>query len=162
MHSPLIRPATVADCGLILQFIRDLAEYERALDAVEATESHLRETLFCANPRVHAVIAEYEGEAAGFAVFFFNYSTWLGRHGLFLEDLFVHPSRRGHGIGKALLHHLAQRAVAENCGRMEWNVLDWNTPAISFYQSLGAKPQDEWIGYRLSGEALQQFAANSG
>jgi GNAT superfamily N-acetyltransferase len=153
-----IRPAVEADIDTILRFIRELASYERALDAVEATPERLRATLFCNRPRVHCSIAELEGEPAGFAVWFFNYSTWLGRHGLFLEDLYVSEAQRGRGLGKALLRHLAGLAVASGCGRFEWNVLDWNRPAIDFYESFGAQPQSEWVGYRLSGEALQAFA----
>ncbi|TCO73227.1 GNAT family N-acetyltransferase [Chromatocurvus halotolerans] len=155
-----IRPATVEDIDTILRFIRELADYERALDAVEATPERLRATLFCNRPRVHCSIAELAGEPAGFAVWFFNYSTWLGLHGLFLEDLYVTDAMRGRGLGKALLQHLAKLAVASGCGRFEWNVLDWNRPAIDFYESFGAQPQSEWVGYRLSGEALRAFAAS--
>ncbi|MEQ8514420.1 MAG: GNAT family N-acetyltransferase [Chromatocurvus sp.] len=155
-----IRPATPEDIDIIMHFIRELAEYERALDAVEATPDRLRATLFCNRPRVHCSIAELAGEPAGFAVWFFNYSTWLGRHGLFLEDLYVSDARRGRGLGKALLQHLARLAVASGCGRFEWNVLDWNRPAIDFYESVGASPQSEWVGYRLSGEALRAFAGS--
>lgn len=153
-----IRPATADDIDIIMQFIRELAEYERALDAVEATPERLRATLFCNRPRVHCSIAELAGEPSGFAVWFFNYSTWLGRHGLFLEDLYVSDAHRGRGLGRALLQHLARLAVASGCGRFEWNVLDWNRPAIDFYESFGATPQSEWVGYRLSGEALLSFA----
>ena len=155
-----IRPATPDDIGTILRFIRELAAYERALDAVEATPEKLRATLFCRHPRVHCSIAELDGQPAGFAVWFFNYSTWLGRHGLFLEDLYVSDTLRGHGVGKALLRHLAKLAVASGCGRFEWNVLDWNRPAIDFYESFGAQAQSEWLGYRLSGEALRTFAGS--
>lgn len=153
-----IRPANADDITVILQFIRELADYEQALDAVTATPERLRATLFCNRPRVHCSIAELAGEPAGFAVWFFNYSTWLCLHGLFLEDLYVTDAMRGQGLGKALLQHLAKLAVASGCGRFEWNVLDWNRPAIDFYESFGAMPQSEWVGYRLSGEALRTFA----
>ncbi len=155
-----IRRAQASDTATILQFVKDLAEYEKALHEVAATEDQLREVLFCDNPRVEALICEIDGKPAGFAVYFFSFSTWLGKLGLFLEDLYVSPDHRGSGAGKALLKHLAQIAVARDCGRFEWNVLDWNTPAIEFYESFGAKPQSEWIGYRLSGQALADFAAS--
>ena len=155
-----IRRAEASDTATILQFVRDLADYEKALHEVAATEGQLREVLFCENPRVEALICEIDGKPAGFAVYFFSFSTWLGKLGLFLEDLYVSPDHRGSGAGKALLKHLAQIAVARDCGRFEWNVLDWNTPAIEFYESFGAKPQSEWIGYRLSGQALADFAAS--
>lgn len=159
MSDIVIRDAQEADAALILRFIRELADYEKALDEVEASAGQLADALFCANPRVFSVICEVDGAPAGFALYFYNFSTWLGRHGLFLEDLYVNPEYRGLGAGKALLHYLARVAVSEGCGRFEWNVLDWNRPAIEFYESFGARPQSEWIGYRLSGEALQQFAA---
>ena len=158
MSATNIRPATEDDIDIIMQFIRELAEYEGALDAVEATPERLRATLFCNRPRVHCSIGELGGVPSGFAVWFFNYSTWLGRHGLFLEDLYVSDAQRGRGLGRALLQHLAKLAVASGCGRFEWNVLDWNRPAIDFYESFGAGPQSEWVGYRLSGEALSAFA----
>jgi GNAT superfamily N-acetyltransferase len=158
MSEIVIRDAQPADAALILGFIRELADYEKALDAVEASASQLADALFCANPRVFSVICEVDGAPAGFALYFYNFSTWLGRHGLFLEDLYINPAYRGLGAGKALLQYLARVAVSEGCGRFEWNVLDWNRPAIEFYESFGARPQSEWIGYRLSGEALQQFA----
>jgi GNAT superfamily N-acetyltransferase len=162
MSTLTIRQARPADCPLILQFIRDLALYERALDEVQATVPQLEALLFSENPRVYGVICEENGEALGFALYFFNFSSWLGRLGLYLEDLYVNPAQRGKGAGKALLRHLAQVAVAEGCGRFEWNVLDWNEPAIRFYESFGARPQSEWTGYRLTGEALQAFAAGKG
>lgn len=158
MSEIVIRDARPADAALILGFIRELADYEKALDAVEASASQLADALFCANPRVFSVICEVDGAPAGFALYFYNFSTWLGRHGLFLEDLYINPAYRGLGAGKALLQYLARVAVSEGCGRFEWNVLDWNRPAIEFYESFGSRPQSEWIGYRLSGEALQQFA----
>src|SRR5437588_5908675 len=134
-----IRPATSADVALIVSFIRELAEYERAPEAAVATPADLLRDGFGAEPKFRVVIAEWNGQPAGFALFFYNYSTWQGRAGLFLEDLFVRPAFRGRGIGKALLVHLAQIAVKENCRRLEWQVLDWNTSAIDFYTSLGAQ-----------------------
>ena len=154
----VIRAAEPGDTGVLLGFVRELAEYEKALPEVTAGEDDLAAALFCAHPRVHALVCERDGEAAGMAIYFYNFSTWLGRHGLFLEDLYVTPRFRGEGIGKALLQALARRAVAEGCGRFEWNVLDWNEPAIRFYESFGAQAQSEWVGYRLSGAALEAFA----
>ena len=153
-----IRPATSADVPLIIRFIRELADYEKAPEEAVATEQQLEQALFCDSPRVYSVICEVDGNPAGFALYFYNFSTWLGRHGLFLEDLYVTPDQRGAGAGKALLKHLARLAVQEGCGRFEWNVLDWNKPAIDFYEAFGAQPQSEWIGYRLAGEALSAFA----
>jgi GNAT superfamily N-acetyltransferase len=153
-----IRPATPADAALILYFIRELAIYERAEDEVVTDETGIRDSIFGPQSTVSALICLLDGKPVGFAVYFFNYSTWLGRRGLFLEDLYVSPEFRGLGAGKALLHHLAREAVAKGCGRFEWNVLDWNTPAIEFYESLGARPQSEWTGYRLTGDALTRFA----
>ena len=155
-----IRPAERRDIGTIMQFIRDLADYEKALHEVLASEVDLEQILFGEDSRVEALICEIDGQAAGFAVYFFNFSTWLGKLGLFLEDLYVAPEQRGSGAGKALLKQLARIAVAGDCGRFEWNVLDWNTPAIEFYESFGAQAQSEWIGYRLSGQALVDFAAD--
>jgi len=153
-----IRPARAEDSALILRFITDLAIYEKAKEAVIATETDIRDSLFAEDSTTSALICELGDEAAGFAVYFFNYSTWLGKHGLYLEDLYVSPEFRGTGAGKALLKHLAQLAVSKNCGRFEWSVLDWNEPAIGFYKSIGAQPQDEWVGYRLSGKALTDLA----
>ncbi len=153
-----IRPGQPSDVAQILHFIRELAEYERAPEEAVASEQQLHAALFSEPQRVWSVICEIDNDAAGFALYFFNYSTWTGKHGLYLEDLYVSPDFRGRGAGKALLQHLAQVAVAEDCPRFEWNVLDWNTPAIDFYQSVGARPQSGWTGYRLSGEALQAFA----
>ena len=153
-----IRPAAKTDIALILRFIRGLAEYEKLLDSVVATEEKIRATLFGPKPYAEVVIAEYEGEPAGFALFFHNYSTFLAQPGIYLEDLFVDPLYRGKGIGKSLLTHLAQLAVARNCGRLEWSVLDWNDPAIGFYKSLGAVPMDEWTIFRVTGEALSKLA----
>lgn len=153
-----IRPATVADVPLILEFIKGLAEYERAPDQVEATEERLRETLFGAHPAAFVLIASVDDAPAGFALYFHNYSTWLARPGLYLEDLFVRPEYRGRGIGAALLAELARIAVERGCGRMEWWVLDWNEPAIGFYRALGAIPMDEWTVFRVTGEALAKLA----
>lgn len=153
-----IRPASVEDSTLILRFITELAIYENAEDEVVATETDIRDNLFASDSTASALICEIDGQAIGFAVYFFNYSTWLGKHGLYLEDLYVSPEFRGAGAGKALLKHLARLAVSKNCGRFEWSVLDWNEPAIGFYKSIGALPQDEWIAYRLSGKALTDFA----
>ncbi len=155
MSAPLtIQPARPNDIGQMMQFIQDLADYEKEPDAVVATAADLQRELFNESPRVFAVICWDGDEAVGFALYFFNYSTWLGRQGLYLEDLYVDPKHRGRGAGKALLTHLAQIAVAEGCGRFEWSVLDWNQPAIDFYESLGARPQSEWTTYRLTGDAL--------
>ena len=152
-----IRSATAADVPLILGFIRGLAEYERMLDQVEATEERLQASLFPANGRVpdaHCVIGSVDGVAAGFALYFFNYSTFLARPGLYLEDLFVKPEFRGAGLGKALLLHLARLAHERGCGRMEWAVLDWNEPAIGFYEAIGAKRLLDWQICRLDRETL--------
>jgi GNAT superfamily N-acetyltransferase len=153
-----IRPATAGDVPLILSFIRELAEYERAPEAAVAMPEDLLRDGFGANPKFRVVLAEWEGQPAGFALFFYNYSTWQGRPGLYLEDLFVRPAFRGRGIGKALLIHLAQIALRENCGRFVWAVLDWNQPSIDFYQSLGAKVMKEWLTMRVEGEALERLA----
>lgn len=153
-----IRQATTEDSARILRFVTELAIYEKAEQEVLATESDIRESIFGRDSTTHAVICNIDNKPVGFAVYFFNYSTWLGKHGLYLEDLYVSPEYRGAGAGKALLKHLAKIAVSKNCGRFEWSVLDWNEPAIRFYQSIGAKSQDEWVGYRLAGEALEEFA----
>ncbi|MBC5782346.1 GNAT family N-acetyltransferase [Ramlibacter sp. USB13] len=156
-----IRPATEEDVPLILGFIRELAIYEKAESEVVATEAHIRNSLFGANAVPRALICRVGEVDAGFAVYFFNYSTWQGRRGLYLEDLYVSPAHRHAGAGKAMLRHLARVAVANGCGRFEWSVLDWNEPAIRFYRSIGAVPLDEWVRYRLTGDALAQFAAGS-
>lgn len=155
-----IRPATAGDVPLILAFIRDLAIYEKLLPTVEATEEKLRATLFPAagTPAAECVLAFSGVTPAGFALFFANYSTFLAKPGLYLEDLFVKPELRGRGIGKALLVHLARLANQRGCGRMEWSVLDWNQPAIEFYESLGAQRLHEWTICRLTGAALAQYA----
>jgi len=156
-----IRPARPGDRDLIFAFIRELAEYEKLLEHVDATAGDVERALFGASPRVFCDIAEAKGQAAGFALWFYNYSTFRGRHGIYLEDLFVRPAFRGRGLGKALLANLAKRAVAENCSRVEWSVLDWNEPSIAFYKSLGAKALDDWTIFRLSDEALRNLAVSS-
>lgn len=153
-----VRPATPADAGLIHQFILDLAEYEKLLDTVQATEADTAAALFGDKARAFADIAEIHGEPVGFALWFYNYSTFVGRHGIYLEDLFVRPSARGSGAGKALLANLAKRCVDEGLGRLEWSVLNWNAPSIAFYDGLGAAAMDEWIIRRLTGEALRKLA----
>ncbi|NOU50422.1 GNAT family N-acetyltransferase [Pseudoalteromonas sp. JBTF-M23] len=153
-----IRPAEKSDAATILAFINSLAVYEKEPDAVFNTVSEIEKKLFCEHPTAHALICEQDGEAIGFAVYFFNYSTWLGKHGLYLEDLYVSQDKRGNGAGKAIMQYLAQLALEKDCGRFEWVVLDWNKPAIDFYDSIGAKPQSEWIIYRLSGDELRLFA----
>ena len=156
-----IRPATPDDAELILRFITELAIYEKAEHEVKTDAAGIRDSLFAERATAHGLICEHQGRPIGYAVYFFNYSTWLGKHGLYLEDLYISPEARGLGAGKALLRHLAQLAVARDCGRFEWSVLDWNTPAIDFYQSFGARPQSEWTTYRLTGQALLDFAAGS-
>jgi GNAT superfamily N-acetyltransferase len=153
-----IRKATAADVPAILDFIRALAIYEREPDAVSATEEALLRDGFGPNPFYFCLIAEHDGAPAGFALYFFNYSTWMGRPGLYLEDLFVHPEFRGFGIGKALLQEVAAIAVENNCPRLQWEVLDWNTPAIDFYRAMGAEFLDEWRNVRVTGEALARLA----
>jgi GNAT superfamily N-acetyltransferase len=155
-----IRPAQKADVPLILDLIRALAEYEREPDKAVATAEDLIRDGFTPNsaPKFRVIIADWNGAPAGFALFFYNYSTWNGRPGIYLEDLFVRPDFRGKGIGKALLVHLAQIAVEENCMRLEWQVLDWNTPAIDFYKSLGALHMKEWFSMRVTGAALPALA----
>lgn len=156
----VVRVATVADAPLILQFIRELAEYERMLDEVEATEADIRRDLFGENPRSFCEIAEHDGKPVGFALWFYNYSTFRGRAGIYLEDLFVRTEARGAGAGKALLRRLAQRCVDAELGRLEWAVLNWNAPSIAFYDSLGASAKTEWTVRRLDGEALETLAAS--
>ena len=154
-----LRPAAPTDCALILSFIRELAEYEKLAHEVVATESGLRDQLFGATPRAEVVIAELDGEPVGFALFFHNFSTFTGRKGLYLEDLYVRPVARGAGVGKRLMQHLARLAIARDCARFEWAVLDWNEPAIRFYRSIGAIGMDSWRVQRLAGEALAKLAA---
>ncbi len=155
-----IRQATVDDAALILRFITELAIYENAESEVIANRSDIENSLFASDSTTRAIICNIDNEPVGFAVYFFNYSTWLGKHGLYLEDLYVSPQHRGAGAGKALLKHLAEIALARDCGRFEWSVLDWNEPAIRFYQAIGAKAQDEWVAYRLTGKALVELASS--
>ncbi|MGA2276602.1 MAG: GNAT family N-acetyltransferase [Terracidiphilus sp.] len=152
-----IRPATRADLPRILAFIRALAAYERAPDAVTSTEASLERDGFGPNPHFFCLIAEYDGQTAGFALYFFNYSSWVGL-GIYLEDIFVEPEFRGLGIGKALLEHVAAIAVERGCQRLQWAVLDWNTPAIDFYRAMGSEFLDEWRNVCVSGEALKRLA----
>jgi GNAT superfamily N-acetyltransferase len=160
MTAPItIRPATEQDIPTILGFIRDLAKYEHLEHEVVATESSLRQTLFGTRPYAEVVFATLDDVPQGFALFFHNYSTFLGKPGIYLEDLFVRPEARGRGIGKYLLTWLAQTAVERNCGRLEWAVLDWNEPSIGFYRSLGAVLKSEWQIFRLTGEALTNLAS---
>jgi GNAT superfamily N-acetyltransferase len=154
----LIRTATIEDVPVILELIRALAEYERAPDDVVVTEDGLRGVLFNDKPAAEVLLALENGNPVGFALYFFNFSTWLGRPGLYLEDLFVRPEIRGKGYGRALLQRLAQIAHERGCGRMEWAVLDWNEPAIGFYRKLGAKAQDEWTVFRLTSEGIARLA----
>lgn len=156
-----IRPATADDVPTMLRFVRELAEFEREPDAVVATEADLLRDGFGGTPRFRALMAEYCNEPAGFALFFESYSTWLGHHGIRLEDLYVTPAMRGHGIGKALLARLARIAVDEGCPRLEWDVLDWNASAIAVYERVGARMQTEWRIMRLAGDALEQLAAEA-
>jgi GNAT superfamily N-acetyltransferase len=153
-----IRPAHVEDVPVILELIRDLATYERAPDEVVATEEQLVDVLFGERPTAEVLLAYEGGSAVGFAVYFYNFSTWLGRPGLYLEDLFVKPEKRGKGYGRALLVELARIARDRGCGRMEWAVLDWNEPAINFYRALGAKPMDEWTVFRLTRDGIARLA----
>ncbi len=157
-----IRPAEERDAGLILDFIRELAAYERLAHEVVATQDDIARSLFGPQPRAFADIAEWDGKPAGFALWFYNFSTFSGRHGIYLEDLFVRPAHRGRGIGKALLLNLAQRCRDEGLARLEWAVLDWNAPSIAFYRSLEAQPMEEWTVYRLTGEALDRLGAGTG
>jgi GNAT superfamily N-acetyltransferase len=154
----VIRSAVAADCASILQFIRDLGEYERLSHEVVASEDTLRATLFGARPAAEVLIAEYNGTAAGFALFFHTYSTFLAKPGLYLEDLFVRPTHRRHGIATALMRRLARLAVARDCGRFEWSVLNWNQPALDFYRRIGAVSMSDWTVQRVTGEALLNLA----
>ncbi|XQW85994.1 GNAT family N-acetyltransferase [Thalassotalea piscium] len=158
MSQLTIRPATENDCDTLLHFVRELAIYENAEDEVLATSETIKQSMFAEHSGVYGLICELEGKAIGFSVYFFNYSTWLAKPGLYLEDLYVSQEHRGKGAGIALLKHLAKIAIAKGCGRFEWSCLDWNTPSREFYESLGAEPQEEWIGYRMSGETLRDFA----
>jgi GNAT superfamily N-acetyltransferase len=153
-----IRPARPGEAGLVFALVRELADYERLLGSVDATEAMIDAALFAPNPRVSCDIAEWDGEAAGFALWFPNFSSFRGRHGIYLEDLYVRPAYRRRGIGRALFRHLAQRCVAEGWTRFEWSVLDWNEPSIAFYRSLGADLLAEWTVCRITGEALTRLA----
>lgn len=156
-----IRPTTVDDVPVILSFIQKLADYEKLSHEVVATEDGLREVLFGERRYAETVIAYYQNQPVGFALFFHNFSTFLGKPGIYLEDLFVDIEHRGKGFGKALLVYLARLAQERNCGRFEWSVLDWNEPSIKFYESLGARPLSDWTMYRLTGEALKKLAAEN-
>jgi len=153
-----IRPAVRTDATQILAFITELAEYERARHEVIASVADIEHSLFDEGSTVHSLICERDGRAIGFAVYFYSYSTWLGRNGIYLEDLYITPEQRGGGAGRDLLRYIAREAVEHRCGRLEWSVLDWNAPAIGFYESLGAQAQDEWVRYRLDGDKLLSFA----
>jgi len=154
----VIRPARPGDTGEIHRLIRELADYERSLAAVSATSDDLARALFGPAPAIFAHVAEHDGEVAGFALWFVNYSTWLGRHGIYLEDLYVTPAVRGHGYGRALLAELARICVQRGYGRLDWWVLDWNSPAIGFYAAVGAEAMDDWTVHRLAGPALRALA----
>lgn len=156
-----LRQAVEGDVSLVLSFIRKLAEFEKLAHEVSATEADLRRTLFGPKAYAEVTIAELSGRAVGFALYFHNYSTFLGKPGLYLEDLFVDPEARGRGVGKALLSHLARLAVERGCGRLEWWVLDWNRPAIELYESLGARPMSDWMVFRVTGEALEKLAVTA-
>lgn len=156
-----IKPATPADVPIILQLIRELAEFERLLHEVQATEEQLREHLFGARPSAEVVIARIGDEVAGFALFFHNFSTFLGRPGIYLEDLYVRQKFRGQGCGGALLRHLARLALERGCGRLEWAVLNWNVQAIEFYRKLGAEPMNQWTVYRVTGDALGALGSSA-
>lgn len=153
-----IREAIIEDSSLILKFVNELATFERAASEVSVTVEDIQRSIFSANSSVHALICSINSEPIGFAVYYYNYSTWLGKNGLFLEDIYITPKYRGKGAGKKLLKHLAEIAVSKGCGRFELSVLDWNQPAIKFYESIGAKPLTEWISYRLEGKALEELA----
>ncbi|MFT4198174.1 MAG: GNAT family N-acetyltransferase [Pseudoxanthomonas sp.] len=160
MSAPLsIRAAAPDDIPLILQMVGELALYEREPEAAQASAAQMQRALFDDGHVAHALICEQAGQALGFALYFHNFSTWTGRKGIYLEDLFVRDTHRGKGAGKALLQYIAQLAVEQGCGRFEWAVLDWNTPAIDFYKACGARPMDEWTVFRLDGRALADFAA---
>jgi GNAT superfamily N-acetyltransferase len=159
--SILIRPATADDVPAIIGFIHELAAYEKLLHEVKINAAQLQQHLFGPNPKVYALMAEIDGSRVGYALYFYNFSTFLGRPGMFLEDLYIQPASRGRGLGKALLARLAQIAVAEDCGRLEWSVLDWNEPSIKFYKSMGAQPMDDWTTMRMTGESLTSLAARA-
>ena len=159
MQALNIRKAVREDSALLLQFVEELAIYEKALDQVEATVEAIEESLFAEDSHSYALICEHRGEPVGCAIYFFNYSTWLAKPGLYLEDLYVTPQSRGLGAGKALLRAMANIALKKGCGRFEWSCLDWNTPSREFYASIGAVDQPEWVSYRMTGQPLMDFAA---
>ena len=161
MSALAIRPAVPADAGLVFALVRELAAYERLGHEVDASEAGIAEALFGPNPRAFCDIAEWAGEPAGFALWFYSFSSFRGRHGIWLEDLFVRPAQRGHGIGRALLVRLAARCRDENLGRLEWSVLDWNEPAIAFYRAIGARAMDAWSIRRLDGDALATLGGSA-
>jgi len=153
-----IRPATASDASQILTFITELAIYERAGHEVKASTNDIQRSLFADNAPARALMCLHDGQPIGYAVYFYSYSTWLGRNGVYLEDLYITPEKRSIGAGRALLRHIAREAVANDCGRLEWSVLDWNEPAIKFYEAIGAAPQSEWVRYRKEGAGLLDFA----
>jgi diamine N-acetyltransferase len=161
MAPPHIRPAVPADRDTIFALVHELAVYEKLEDAVDASASDLSAALFCDHPRVFCDMAEEDGQPVGLAIWFYTFSTFRGRHGIWLEDLFVRPAFRGRGFGRALLSRLATRCIDENLARLEWSVLDWNTPSIAFYKAMGAKLMDEWTNCRCEGDALQSLAARA-
>lgn len=156
-----LRDAAPADVPLVLRLIRALAAYEKLLHEVQATEADVRRLLFGDTPRASALVAEWEGEPVGFALWYYSVSTFLGRPSLYIEDVYVDPAQRNRGIGRAIFAELARRAVAEGCGRMEWSVLDWNAPSIAFYRSIGARPREGWTLQQLTGPALAALAATA-
>ena len=156
-----IRSAMPSDTRVIYALIRELAVYEKLLDVVDATERMIGDALFGQSPRAFCELAEWDGQVVGFSLWFYNFSTFRGRHGIYLEDLFVRPDFRGKGLGKALIVSLARRCVAENLARFEWSVLDWNAPSIAFYKALGATMQDDWTGCRVTGDALAALAGRA-
>ncbi len=157
-QKPVIRPAGVEDAAVVFELVQALADYERLLDQVDATQAMLSEALFCDHPRLFCDLVEEAGQIVGFAVWFYNFSTFRGRHGIYIEDLFVRPHARGRGYGKALLSHLAARCVREGLARLEWAVLDWNEPSIAFYQAHGAQLMQDWTVCRVSDQALWRLA----
>ena len=159
MTNLTVRPATPDDAAIILQFITELAIFEKAEHEVLTSVEMIQQTIFSSDAKAHALICENEGQPIGFAVYFYNYSTWLGKYGLYLEDLYVTPAARRSGAGKAIFKALAKIAAANDCGRFEWSVLDWNTPAIKFYQALEAQEKTEWLGYRLTEPQIKALAA---
>lgn len=160
MTNLVVREAVVSDAKILFKFIKDLAIYEKAEHEVLATESSIRDSIFAHNSHVYALVCEFDGKVIGSAIYFFNYSTWLAKSGLYLEDLYVMPEYRGKGAGVKLLKAMAAIAHDKDCARFEWSCLDWNTPSREFYHSLGAVSQDEWVGYRMAGKTLSDFAAD--